>query len=173
MKSLLYFLSGIVICAGLFYLSKNGVINTGFDRKAQDQKEIKENVELGFYNLTAGVYFSNNVSPEKITFYNLDITRFAALNVMMQSMSMIAMFGGSGEKMKFSFTPSNIVVNSFNEDATQASISYDLTVVLDDETTKTHIDSDAKKIGGQWKINGNIFDTKSEENINRSKRKKH
>lgn len=122
------------------------------DRCERSKEEIKNTVEKIYFNITSGAWSSNNANPEDIPMYNFNIVELSKLTMAVGMVEMFSAFSDSKSKKKFSAEPFNINVSNCDSDF--ANVSYILKVDFYGDKKTDTINLIAKKIGGQWKIDG-------------------
>lgn len=164
-------LTALLACSGGYLLyEKNDKkkIEVIVDPYKQDKEDIKNVIETAYFNFSSGAYFtSNGVVPEDFPFYNVDLLKLATVGGFLQITRTLAFMSGKNGDLVFEFKPINIKINSC--DGQTAETSYDVNINVYGEKSFKHFDSDAKKVGGKWKINGQPL----EENSKQTKPKKH
>ncbi|MEI6524186.1 MAG: hypothetical protein WCO37_11900 [Bacteroidota bacterium] len=135
----------LLLIGSLLYLgSKKGWL---FDSYSKDRMEIKEQIEKTYFGLLNGGYTSETikgVGPDGLPFYNQNMN-----NVLAMGLLPFANLMGVGLKIE----PKNIDVYEFTEDIS-AKVKYDLFIESGDTRDTLKIDMIAKKIGGNWKLDG-------------------
>jgi hypothetical protein len=115
---------------------------------SNDQKEIENQIENVYFGLVNGAYTAQSLSgttPEKLPFYNSDLS-----TLFVMGFAPLTMLTGT-----FSLEPKNIVIHKIYNN--KAHVSYDLVITNDGKQTTEKISMTLKKIGGNWKLDGQKF----------------
>jgi hypothetical protein len=143
----------LLLLAIIFYLLYyKGIIFS--DNHKQDKEAITNQIEKTYFDITNDSY--NYHAGSETPFYNLNSGEALA----MRFVSIIALLSGSA-KME----AKNIDVYNFI-DSSSAQVKYDLVREIKNVKDTLHIDMIAKKIGGDWKLDGQkaFGDDKEEQN---------
>lgn len=116
---------------------------------SKDKEDIKIQIEKAYFGLVNGAFTSQamqGAGPEELPFYN---QKMGSLYVM-GLMPFASLFG------KINIEPKNIDVYEFISD-NEARVRYDLIIIAGGSRDSAKIDMVVKKIGGDWKLDGEAF----------------
>ncbi|MCX6186011.1 MAG: hypothetical protein NTU43_03300 [Bacteroidetes bacterium] len=143
--SLIWIMVGLIIVSMILFMSvnKTGMLSFAnmYNSKNKEKEAIKNQIENTYFGLINGAYTAQSLSgttPEKLPFYNSDIS-----TLMIMGLTPLGMFSGP-----ISLEPKNIVISDVNDSL--ADVNYDL--FFENKTSPIHMIM--KKIGGNWKLDG-------------------
>jgi hypothetical protein len=119
-----------------------------FDPNKEEKLKITNQIENVYFGLANGAYTregSSGMGPEGLPFYNTD---FSTLIVM--AFTPLGMLGGT-----FSIEPKNIEILNLADKT--ADVKYDLVITKSGNETIVPVLMTIKKIGGNWKLDGQKF----------------
>lgn len=130
---------------------------------SSDQKEIENQLENVYFGLINGAYTAQSLSgttPENLPFYNTDLS-----TLVIMGFAPLTMLTGT-----FSIEPKNIVVHKIYDN--KADVSYDLLITNEGKETTEKISMTLKKIGGKWKLDGQMFLPLNKEKTTKKRKRK-
>jgi hypothetical protein len=128
-----------------------------------DQKEIEKQLENVYFGLINGAYTEQRLTgttPENLPFYNCDLS-----TLMVMGFAPLTMISGP-----FSLEPRNIKILKLYDN--KADVTYDLVISDNGKESIKPISMTLKKIGGNWKLDGQKFLPLDEGHSNTKKKKK-
>jgi hypothetical protein len=115
---------------------------------SSDQKEIENQIENVYFGLINGAYTEQSLTgttPENLPFYNSDLS-----TLMVMGLAPLTMIAGA-----YSLEPRNIKILKLYDN--KADVIYDLVFTDNGKESIKPIRMTLKKIGGNWKLDGQKF----------------